>query len=158
MKSMEFCDLVRIQRAKVGKTLEEIAQIVGVSRATVQRWESGEIKDIRRDKIVKLAQALETTPDYLMNWGSFTWEDDLYEDYWKSDDDERLRMLELHGIDSRLQSEYLRLKEKGTLSDPVRLSEHEQALIIAYRSHPEMQEAVNKLLGLSFPGSVSKNA
>ncbi len=65
---MEFKDLVRIQRKNIGKTLEEVANIVGVTKATVQRWESGEIKDIRRDKLVKLAHALETTPDYLMNW------------------------------------------------------------------------------------------
>lgn len=30
----------------------------------------------------------------------------------------------------------------------LRLTEHEQKLILSYRSHPEMQEAVQKLLGV----------
>lgn len=64
----ELKDLIRAQRAKCGRTLEEIAKEVGVSKATVQRWESGEIKDMRRDKLVLLAKALRTTPAYLMGW------------------------------------------------------------------------------------------
>lgn len=64
----ELKDLIRTQRAKCGRTLEEIAKDVGVSKATVQRWESGEIKDMRRDKLVLLAKALRTTPAYLMGW------------------------------------------------------------------------------------------
>lgn len=65
---MEFKDLVKNRRSELGITLEEIGKIVGVSKATVQRWESGAIKNIRRDKIEKLAKALQTSPSYLMNW------------------------------------------------------------------------------------------
>lgn len=65
---MEFKDLIKKRRAEIGVTLEDIGKIVGVSKATVQRWESGEIKNIRRDKIEKLSQALQTTPAYLMGW------------------------------------------------------------------------------------------
>lgn len=65
---MEFKDLLRTQRLRIGKTMEQIGAEVGVSKATVQRWESGEIKNIRRDKIAKLAKALDTTPAYLMGW------------------------------------------------------------------------------------------
>ena len=65
---MEFKDLIKKRRAEIGVTLEEVGKIVGVSKATVQRWESGEIKNIRRDKIEKLSQALQTTPAYLMGW------------------------------------------------------------------------------------------
>ncbi len=65
---MEFKDLIRKRRAEIGITLEDIGKIVGVSKATVQRWESGKIKNIRRDKIEKLSIALQTTPAYLMGW------------------------------------------------------------------------------------------
>ena len=41
----ELKDLIRAQRAKCGRTLEEIAKEVGVSKATVQRWESGAFED-----------------------------------------------------------------------------------------------------------------
>ena len=65
---MEFKDLVKKRRLEIGATLEEIGNAVGVSKATVQRWESGEIENVRRDKIAKLAKALKTTPAYLMGW------------------------------------------------------------------------------------------
>ena len=64
----ELKDIIKNRRAEVGKTLEQVANEVGVSKATVQRWESGEIKDMRRDKIVALARALNTTPAYIMGW------------------------------------------------------------------------------------------
>ena len=65
---MEFKDIVRKRRLEIGATLEEIGKAVGVSKATVQRWESGEIKNVRRDKINRLADALQTTPSCLMGW------------------------------------------------------------------------------------------
>lgn len=65
---MDFKDKIRSLRTEMGATLEQIGNEVGVSKATVKRWESGEIANIRRDKIYKLAQALHTTPAYLMGW------------------------------------------------------------------------------------------
>ena len=65
---MDFKDTIQARRKELGLTLEEFGQIVGVSKTTIQRWESGEIKNQRRDKIVKLAQALQTTPAQLMGW------------------------------------------------------------------------------------------
>lgn len=65
---LEFKDKIKALRLEIGATLEEIGNAVGVSKATVKRWESGEIANIRRDKIYKLAVALRTTPSYLMGW------------------------------------------------------------------------------------------
>lgn len=65
---MEFKDRVYNSRKKINKTLEEVAKEVGVSAATISRYESGEIENIRRDKISKLAKALDVTPAYLMGW------------------------------------------------------------------------------------------
>ena len=65
---MDFKDKIKARRKELGLTLEDVGQIVGVSKTTIQRWESGEIKNQRRDKIVKLAQALQTTPANLMGW------------------------------------------------------------------------------------------
>lgn len=65
---MDFKDKIKTLRTELGATLEEIGDAVGVSKATVKRWESGEIANIRRDKIYKLAVALRTTPSYLMGW------------------------------------------------------------------------------------------
>ncbi len=62
----EFKDLVKMRREELGLTMEQVAAACGVSRPTVSRWESGEIKDVRREKIIALAKALRTTPAYLL--------------------------------------------------------------------------------------------
>ena len=49
-------------------TLEEVANIVGVGKSTVRKWETGMIANMKRDKIALLAKALSTTPAYLMGW------------------------------------------------------------------------------------------
>ena len=51
-----------------GMTLEQVAEIVGVGKSTVRKWETGMIANMRRDKIQSLATALGTTPAYLMGW------------------------------------------------------------------------------------------
>lgn len=49
-------------------TLEQVADIVGVGKSTVRKWETGMIANMKRDKIALLAKALSTTPAYLMGW------------------------------------------------------------------------------------------
>lgn len=65
---MEFKDKVKSRRLELGLTLEDVAKAVGVSAPTIQRYESGDIKNIRKDKIKALADALQLTPTYLMDW------------------------------------------------------------------------------------------
>lgn len=57
---------IKSRRIDLGLTLEEVAKIVGVSRQTIQRYESGVIASIPSDRIEKLAQALNTTPAFVM--------------------------------------------------------------------------------------------
>ena len=49
-------------------TLEQVADVVGVGKSTVRKWENGIIANMKRDKIASLAKALGTTPEYLMGW------------------------------------------------------------------------------------------
>lgn len=56
------------RRLQLKKTLEEVGSIVGVSKATIQRYEKGAITNIPSDKIEKIAKALSTTPAFLMGW------------------------------------------------------------------------------------------
>ena len=49
-------------------TLEQVADVVGVGKSTVRKWETGMIANMKRDKIASLAKALGTTPEYLMGW------------------------------------------------------------------------------------------
>lgn len=59
---------IKNKRTALNMTLEEVAKIVGTTRQTVQKYESGVIEGIPSDKVELLAKALHTTPAYLMGW------------------------------------------------------------------------------------------
>lgn len=59
---------IKALRQDRGLTLEQVADVVGVGKSTVRKWETGMIANMRRDKIASLAKALSTTPEYLMGW------------------------------------------------------------------------------------------
>lgn len=61
---------IKEQRLKQNKTLLEVAEYVGVKEATLQRYESGEIKNIPHDKITAIAEYLNCSPSYLMGWSN----------------------------------------------------------------------------------------
>ena len=65
---MEFGEKMKALRLELGLTLEEVGRRVGVGKSTVRKWESGQIANMRRDKIALVAKALNTTPAYLMGW------------------------------------------------------------------------------------------
>lgn len=53
---------ITINRKKLGLTMKDVAKAVGVSEATVSRWESGKIVNMGRDKICALSKVLEISP------------------------------------------------------------------------------------------------
>lgn len=53
---------IAMRREQIGMTQEELAKAVGVSKASISRWESGDISNMRRDRIQKLADALRVSP------------------------------------------------------------------------------------------------
>lgn len=57
-----------LRKYKCKKTLEEVGKHVGVGKATIQKYENGIITNIPSDKIELLAQALDTTPGFIMGW------------------------------------------------------------------------------------------
>lgn len=68
---MELGDKIKMLRIKQGLTLEEVGERVGVGKSTVRKWESGQIANMRRDKIALVAKALNVSPAYLMGWSDF---------------------------------------------------------------------------------------
>lgn len=64
----ELSSILKQRRRELGLTLAQIADEMGVTEATVQRWESGNIKTIRYEKISKLADILNISPSSLMGW------------------------------------------------------------------------------------------
>ena len=59
---------LREMRKEKGFTLEALAERLGTSRQTIHRYENGKISNIPPEKVVLLADALETTPAHLMGW------------------------------------------------------------------------------------------
>ena len=57
-----------MRRKEIGLSAEHVAEILGVSPATVYRYENGDIEKIPGDSLVPIADALHTTPAYLMGW------------------------------------------------------------------------------------------
>lgn len=65
---MEMGQKIYNLRVQKGLTLEELGNMVGVGKSTVRKWEKGMIANMKRDKILKVSEALDTTPAYLMGW------------------------------------------------------------------------------------------
>lgn len=59
-------DRIKNRRIELDLTLEELGKRVGVGKSTVRKWETGYIANMRRDKIAKLAEALDVSPLYIM--------------------------------------------------------------------------------------------
>ena len=65
---MEMGEKIRKLREEKEMTLEELGNKVGVGKSTVRKWETGMIANMKRDKIAKVAKALDVSPAYLMGW------------------------------------------------------------------------------------------
>lgn len=65
---MKTGERIRGFRREAGLTLEELANLVGTSKQTVYRYESGEIENIPRGRIEAIAKALHKSPSALMGW------------------------------------------------------------------------------------------
>ena len=63
---MEISQIIKSRRKELHLTMREIAESVGVSEATISRWESGNISNMRRDKIALLAKVLRLSPTELI--------------------------------------------------------------------------------------------
>ena len=59
---------IRDRRKEIGLSAEKLAEILGKNRATVFRYESGDIENVPLDILEPIAKALRTTPAYLMGW------------------------------------------------------------------------------------------
>lgn len=64
---MSIGKIISNRRKELGLTLEEIGSFVGVGKSTVQKWESGYISNMRRDKIALLAKVLKMNPAELID-------------------------------------------------------------------------------------------
>ena len=62
----EFNINLKKRRLELGMTLKNVADIVGVTESTVRKWEVGIIANMKKNKLEKLANALQTTIPYIL--------------------------------------------------------------------------------------------
>lgn len=105
---MDTKDILKSKRKELNLSQKEVADYVGVSEATVSRWESGNIANMGRDKIALLSEILKISPSVIAGYADI-----------------------------------------NDFEIPFILTKEEKELVTAYRNKPEMQEAVNTLLGIS---------
>lgn len=51
-----------------GYTMESLANIVGVSKSTVAKWENGYVSNMRQDKVAILSKIYNVSPAYIMGY------------------------------------------------------------------------------------------
>lgn len=61
-------DRLHKRRIDMGMTLEEVGNIVGISRSAVQKYEKRVIKNVYVSTVELFAKALHCSPAYLIGW------------------------------------------------------------------------------------------
>lgn len=59
---------IRAQREAMSLSQTKLAELVGVSKQTLYKYENNIVCNIPRDKLLRLAKALDTTPSWLIGW------------------------------------------------------------------------------------------
>lgn len=59
---------IQARRKEIGMTVDQLAEKIGKNRATVYRYENNDIEKYPLDILQPLADALQTTPAFLMGW------------------------------------------------------------------------------------------
>ena len=65
---MDVAKFIKDRRTELDLTMKQVAERVGVSEGTVSRWESGDISNMKRDKIYSLAKVLRISPLIILGY------------------------------------------------------------------------------------------
>ena len=65
---MKIGDRIKERRKYLKMSADELGKRLGKDRSTIYRYEKGDIENLPLDILEPIAQALETTPQYLMGW------------------------------------------------------------------------------------------
>lgn len=60
---------IKERRIELGMTADDLGEIINKSRATIYRYENGDIENMPTTILEPLAKALKTTPADLLGWG-----------------------------------------------------------------------------------------
>ena len=65
---MRIGERIKQRRLELGYTADALAKLLNKNRATIYRYENGDIENMPIDVLEPLAKALNTTPAYFMCW------------------------------------------------------------------------------------------
>ena len=65
---MKVYERIKALRKERGLTAEQVAEAIGVSRATIYRYETKDIENMPITVLEPLAEILRCSPGYLMGW------------------------------------------------------------------------------------------
>ncbi len=65
---MMITNKLKVEREKADISLAALSKITGISKSTLQRYETGTTKKIPMEAISSIEKALKLTPGYLMGW------------------------------------------------------------------------------------------
>lgn len=67
-KMLEIMERMKNRREELNMSYQTLSDKVGISKSTLQRYETGYIKNMPIDKLEDIAKALCVPPSYLMGW------------------------------------------------------------------------------------------
>lgn len=65
---MKIGERMKARRKELCMSADDLGALLGKNRATIYRYEKGEIEKMPLDILEPIAEALRTTPQYLMGW------------------------------------------------------------------------------------------
>lgn len=143
-----FCDrLVKAMNVRDIKPTE-LSQKASIDKGSISHYMNGDYK-AKDVTLNKLAEALNVDEAWLMGYDvpmTKSNSNQLISDeilkFTLFGDDKETTDVQLENVKKYAQS----LKKSSVIRNNLILSEHEEKVLVAYRSHPEMQEAVDRLL------------
>ena len=61
-----MAERIHDKRIEAGLTMEELAEKIGVNKSSISKWESGDVGNIKRSYIAKMAKLFNVNPVWLM--------------------------------------------------------------------------------------------
>lgn len=77
---MNIGQRIKDRRKELKMSADELGAKLGKNRATIYRYENGDIENLPLDILEPIAKALQTTPQYLMGWENVQKKNDIQTD------------------------------------------------------------------------------
>ena len=111
---MKIGDRIKSRRKQLKMSADELAARLGKDRSTIYRYEKGDIENLPLDILEPIANALNTTPQYLMGWEEVQKKNDTLSDIvirMQTDDVFLSAVVSLYKLDQKKLASILALLE-----------------------------------------------